>query len=91
MHIGCFIGGGAEPFQGVGLKQNEILPVRCCVRAHMAVKPPAFAAVAVNHIHQGLIYLEPDPAAKASARRNRSLLVRISIHFYLRLKRHYSP
>jgi hypothetical protein len=75
MHIGGFVSGGVKPPQCVGSNQDQVFPIRCSVGACVAVKPPAFAAVAVDYIHQLIMNFEPDPTAKASACRYRFRLL----------------
>lgn len=64
----------------MGLEQDKVFPIRCSVGAHMTVKTPAFAAVAIDYVHQHAMDFEPDRSAEASARCEGSRLLGRSIH-----------
>ena len=69
MDIRGFVGGGPKPLKRVRLNQNQVFPIRRGVGSHMSMKTPAFAAVAVDHIHQWTMDFKPHPAAKTATRR----------------------
>ncbi len=81
MHVRRLVRGGVKPLQRVGLLQNQILPICGRVGPHVAMKPPAFAAVAIDHVHQMVMDFEPDRAAKTAARRHGFGLIWGRIHF----------